>query len=505
MVHRRLWVAGIGGLLMVAAAFAAACTGDAGPAGAAGAEGTPGAAGTAGASGTAGGAGTAGAAGPAGSAGAAGASGEAGAAVVLISNAAQHGLSVSPVSVTTTGLTTDQIEMVGNGSYIVNALTDCASCHSNQGKFLSGGVAFGPVLSRNLTPDPATGMQLTMDQFVSVMRTGADYHGVADGGTPQHTLIVMPWLTFRWMTTYDLQSIWWYLRSIPPVSYSVLADPPLGTPPPAATGPSAYTAGDQTGADGGGAVPLPPETDPDPGSVLRGLALNPLSEVNPKNLDVNTQTQFGRGSYLVNAISDCSGCHTNVDDPNTGKIDTAAYLTGGQVFATPVPKVMRTVQAASANLIGKTHGYFNNPNVSFETFLTTITQGVHAENTPATPLAFPMPWQQFSNMELADLQAIYVYMSTVASTYGVTLQGTADKVIPKPSLYCDTTDSTVPACPPGSACSLSTGPGECVATAACTSVTDCAACQQCTGGACGLLPANADGGASVSSCIATGY
>ena len=499
MINRRLLVAGLAGLFVVAAAFAAACTGDAGSAGAAGAQGAPGT-GTSGMSGTNGTAGTPGPTGPAGAAGAAGSqgtAGEAGAAgaTIIISNAAQHGLAISPAPVTTAGLTTDQIEMVGNGSYIVNALTDCASCHSNQGKFLSGGVAFGPVQSRNLTPDPTTGLKVTMDQFVTVMRTGADYHSVGDSGSPTRKLIVMPWLTFRWMTTYDLQSIWWYLRSIPAVSNAVAADPPIPNGPPAATGPTAYTAGDQTAA-----VPLPPETSPDPGNVLRGLAINPLSEVDPTGFDVSTQTLFGRGSYLVNAISDCSGCHTNKDDPSTGKILTTAYLTGGMAFATAVPKVMHTVEAASANLIGQTHGFFNNPAVSFSTFLTLITQGIHAEDTPSAPLAYPMPWQQFSNMQIADLQAIYVYMTTVASTYGQTLQGAADKVIPNPSLYCDTTDSTLPACPSGSHCSITTGPGQCLATAACAGVDDCAACQQCASTACATLPQTADAGPSVATC-----
>ena len=501
MVHRRLLVVGFAVFFVAAAAFAAACTGDAGPAGASGAPGAPGATGAAGPAGSSASAtpGVDGSTGPQGPAGEAG-------AVALISDAALHGISVSPVPVTTAGLTTSQIEMVGHGSYIVNALADCSACHGNQpGHFLSGGTAFGPVLSRNLTPDPTTGLKLTVDQFVSVLRTGADYHDVTDGGAPQHTLIVMPWLTFRWMTTYDLQSIWWYLRSIPAVNYAVLADPPLGTPPPAAAGPTAYTAGDQTGVDGGGAVALPPESDPDPGNVLRGLALNPLSEVNPGTLDVSTQSLFGRGSYLVNAISDCSGCHTNADDQATGKIKTSVYLTGGMVFATPVPKLMGTVEAASANLIGKTHGFFNNPAVSFQTFLTTITQGVNADETPSAPLAFPMPWQQLSQVELPDLQAIYVYMSTVASTYGQTLVGAADKVVPKPALYCDSTDSTVAHCPPGAACSSTTGPGQCLPAAACTGATGCAVCQQCVTGACATLPASADAGASVATCEVAGY
>jgi hypothetical protein len=504
MVHRRFLIFGFACFFVVAAAFAAACSGDNGAAGPSGAPGATGDGGATGTTGTTGTTGATGADGKTGATGATGPAGEAGASgVLLISTAAQYGLSISPVTVTLTGLTASQIEMVGNGSYIVNALTDCPSCHNNQpGKFLSGGIAFGPVLSRNLTPDPMTGMQLTMQQFVNVLQTGANYQGVADGGTPQHTLIVMPWLTFRWMTTYDLQSIWWYLRSIPAVTYSVNADPALGTPPPAASGPTTYTAGDQTGPDGGGAVPLPPEPDPDPGNVLRGLALNPLKEVDVSKLDVATQSAFGRGSYLVNAISDCSGCHTNRDS-DTGQIDTAAYLTGGFVFATPQPKLMATDQAASANLIGATRGFFNN--ASFATFLTAITQGIHAESPSKAPLAFPMPWQSFSHMQSADLQAIYVYMSTVASQYGKTLTGSADKVIPPPALYCDTTNSVIKACPPGTTCSSTTGPGECLAQATCMGVGDCAACQQCVNGACATLPPTSDAGPSVASCVAAGY
>ncbi len=421
----------------------------------------PTAAGAAWSCGPAGPAGAASSAGKTSDAGAQGTAGEAG-TLILVSETAKKGLDISPVPVSTVGLTSAQIEMVGNGSYIVNGLADCASCHGSQpGQFLAGGTVFGPVLSRNLTPirRPAA---LTQDQFVTVMRTGADFHSAADGGAPAHTLIVMPWLTFRWMTTYDLQSIWQYLRVIPAVNNPIPADPPLGTPPPGAA-PTAYTAGDQTAADGGGAVPLPPESDPDPGSVLRGLALNPLREVSPGALDVSSQSLFGRGSYLVNAISDCSGCHTNLDNAQTGKIDTAAYLTGGQLFATPVPTLMGTTRAASANLIGGANGFFNNSDVSFETFLTLITQGIHAEDTPSAPLAFPMPWQQLRNLNLADLQAIYVYMTTVASSYGTTLTGTADKVIPNPALYCDKTNSMIAACPPGTACSSTTGAGECLA------------------------------------------
>jgi mono/diheme cytochrome c family protein len=432
-----------------------------------------------------------------------------GGAPVLVSALAKHGLDISPVSVNFAGLTSDQIEMVGNGSYIVNAVGDCAGCHGAAGAmpgFLGGGTQFGgagapfTVVSRNLTPDPATGLKLTASQFVTALRTGADFHGVADGGTPTQALVVMPWLYFRWMSTYDLQSIWWYLRSIPPVTNQVAADtkPPI---PPAAP-PSVYTDGDTP-------RPLPPETAPDPGNVLRGLAINPLGGVAPLP-DPSSQSLFGRGSYLVNAIALCSGCHTNADSVQTGAIKTAVFLTGGKVFATPPPlqKLLGTVRAASANLEGKTLGFFNNPTVvngGFSVFLALITQGVHAEDVlpdagPPNRLAPPMPWQVLRNMSLGDLESIDAYLTRVAQT--TALVGAADKVIPSPALYCDATAM----CPPGMVCSsTTTTPGECLSTT-CAVNTDCAACQTCaTAGDGGGGTCQAMTGAALAGCLANGY
>jgi hypothetical protein len=370
------------------------------------------------------------------------------------------------------------------------------------------------VAARNLTPDPTTGMKLTEDEFVTALRTGADFHSAPDGGSPSQTLVVMPWVTFRWMATDDLRAIWWYLRSIPPVSNAVAADTKM-TPPPAPA-PTAYTQGNQ-------ATPptLPPESAPtgpdasapvpDPNHVLRGLALSPLSQLTTAGLDPTTLALFGRGAYLVNAISDCSGCHTNIDNPQTGAIDTAAYLTGGQVFdfgvlglPAPAQKALGVVRAAAADLQGATNGFFNKPNVDFGVFLTLITEGIHAEDPMPAPLAFPMPWPYFRHMNLDDLQAVFVYMSRVAAQYGKpTLTGAADKVIPDPAVYCDTTTP----CPSGMACSATTAgaAGECLKQTCtqATVATDCAVCQTCsaaTGGMC-----QAQTGAALAGCVQKGY
>ena len=132
--------------------------------------------------------------------------------------------------------------MVGEGSYLINALGDCAGCHgSAPNSFLGGGCAApteaGPpacsgitfnegiftVTSRNLTPDPGTGMVLTEQQFVDEMRTGADFHSAQVDGGPSETMLVMPWLNYRWLSLYDLQSMYAYLQVIPGVSNNVPA------------------------------------------------------------------------------------------------------------------------------------------------------------------------------------------------------------------------------------------------------------------------------------------
>jgi len=142
----------------------------------------------------------------------------------------KRGLAIAPVPLNLAGRNQKQ---VGLGSYIVNAMSVCADCHTNplflpsgdpyQGQppqvnvagYLAGGTAFGPFTSRNLTPEPPSNMPagLTLDQFMQVMRTGKDF----DNAHPQFgpLLQVMPWPIFKNMTDDDLTNIYEYLSSIP--------------------------------------------------------------------------------------------------------------------------------------------------------------------------------------------------------------------------------------------------------------------------------------------------
>jgi hypothetical protein len=138
-------------------------------------------------------------------------------------------------------LTPAQRAQVGRGSYVVNALADCSTCHTdgngdgmfdvgllpgsvdvNAATYLAGGVDIGSLLgqgrllSRNLTPDPTTGLYLTEEQFIDTIRFGADFR--RPGGSLR-VLLHFP-VAFQ-LTRDDLQAMYAYLRAIPAVVNAV--------------------------------------------------------------------------------------------------------------------------------------------------------------------------------------------------------------------------------------------------------------------------------------------
>ena len=149
-----------------------------------------------------------------------------------------QGYAIAPVTLNLDG---KDPELVGLGSYLVNAVASCSDCHTypsykdggdpfkgqqpvqvNVDGYLAGGQQFGPFTSRNLTPDPTANMKpagMDWDEFLTVMRTGED----TDQLHPQFgpLLQVMPWPGLRNMTDHELRAIYEYLRAIPPVASNV--------------------------------------------------------------------------------------------------------------------------------------------------------------------------------------------------------------------------------------------------------------------------------------------
>ena len=460
--------------------------------GATGAKGDPGATGAKGDPGVAGDAGPAGARGPSGHDGDAGPQGPEGRTLVLTERAAK-GLELSPVSLSTQGMSSDELEQIGTGSYLVNAVADCGGCHNSpQQKFLAGGASFPldssghVVYTRNLTPDATTGMKLTEDEFISALRTGQDF--AIPSTAPAQQMVVMPWNYFRWMSTPDIKAVYAYLKSIPAVNNAVTADnkgPTLSALAPAPA-PTKYNDGDVD-------RPLPAETDvsgapaPDPNNVMRGLAIRPLAApTDLSGIAADELAAIGRGSYLANAIAHCNECHTNParntsvapTDPMFMRVNTAHFLTGGGVFAVPPPlaPVIHQTRTMAADLTGETHGFLNEPDTSFDLFMGIISTGQEIDETPAIPLGWPMPWDAFHNMTLSDLEAVWTYLKTIPAIPS-TSSDAADKQTQHFAMYC-AKDSD---CPVGQTCA--TASNECVGTA-CTTEFDCGACQKCTANAC---------------------
>ncbi len=143
-------------------------------------------------------------------------------------------------------LSSADLNRLGRGSYLVNAFGDCNGCHTdgvpdgdpdnglipqsfdvNTAQYLAGGVNLGPrsrlpidVFSRNLTPHLDTGLKLSEDQFFQVIRFGADFT------RPGGSLRVNPHFPARFrMTLEDIQSVYTFLRHIPPIDNDVMVTP----------------------------------------------------------------------------------------------------------------------------------------------------------------------------------------------------------------------------------------------------------------------------------------
>jgi hypothetical protein len=129
-------------------------------------------------------------------------------------------------------------DVVGLGSYLVNAVGGCNDCHTappytkdpyaglgapkqiNNACYLAGGQTFGPFVSRDITPfEDGKPAGLTFQQFKHVIRTGED------PDHPGQLLQVMPWPVYQTMTDSDLFAIYEYLDSIPAIPQNTCGVP----------------------------------------------------------------------------------------------------------------------------------------------------------------------------------------------------------------------------------------------------------------------------------------
>jgi len=174
--------------------------------------------------------------------------------------------------------------------------------------------------------------------------------------------------------------------------------------------------------------------------VLKGFQIAPV----PLNMQGRDPSLVGYGSYLVNAVGDCNGCHSAGPqteyapggNPYAGQhatVNPATYLGGGRDFGAfpdpngPFPHII------SRNLTPDASGMPEGGN-TLQQFVQIIRTGIDLDHVHPTCSGAPngkclpapfngdllqiMPWPVQQNMTDDDLLAIYTYLSTIPCVEG---------------------------------------------------------------------------------------
>ena len=275
--------------------------------------------------------------------------------------------------------------VLARGEYLVYGPAHCVECHSGSydaltkladGKKvpLSGGLRFnagplGYVYSKNLTPDPTTGIGRYSDgQIARMMRYSVKPDGRAS---------IEPMMPFGNMSDDDLAAIISFLRAQPPVRNEV----------------------------------------PEPHWTLFGKLLKSVTPVFKPRLTINPPPAAPpqaptreRGEYLARYVSNCVGCHT--PRSQTSFAATGPDFSGGFEME-PI-----LLPGADPNT------WFKTPNITpakgsallkfpdRDTFIARFQKG--GRHYPGSV----MPWEAFAQMTTDDIAALYEYLRTLAPVDG---------------------------------------------------------------------------------------
>jgi hypothetical protein len=183
------------------------------------------------------------------------------------------------------------------------------------------------------------------------------------------------------------------------------------------------------------------DREADEARIQHGFEIAPV----PLNLEDKDRALVGLGSYIVNAVADCNGCHSAGPATQFVKggnpffkgnppkvVNQATYLGGGRNFGSLIPG---TPNIISRNLTpdktgraegGRTFAEFRqimrtgidldgvHPNCS----ATRTTDCFPAKQPFNGDLLLIMPWFAFQDMTDHDLRAIYEYLSAIPCISG---------------------------------------------------------------------------------------
>jgi mono/diheme cytochrome c family protein len=280
--------------------------------------------------------------------------------------------------------------VLARGEYLVNAVAVCGDCHTprigitpDETRFLAGSPTFvdimpgvdgmGLIPSKNLTPDPETGLGDWTDEEIK----NAFLNGVDIDGEPLFG--IMPYYVLHNMSDADADAIVAYLRSIPAVEQEIPEREELGFP--------VVTA------------------DPVPAAMIPDTTL----EASDEDYDAAVQ-----GKYLAGNIGICMECHTAATKGEPIPIDVTALFAGGRVFVSeqlgvPVPPfpdeiVSRNITPDKTGIQGFTA----------EQVRTVLKQGTDDDGDGICPPMPSGPMGAFANLTDEDALAIGVYITTIA-------------------------------------------------------------------------------------------
>ena len=207
--------------------------------------------------------------------------------------------------------------------------------------------------------------------------------------------------------------------------------------------------------------------------VEQGFDISPVPKAK-LNFAPEDYARVGFGSYLVNAIGDCSGCHSfpqhleqgnkagsnpAAGDPYEGTPSTQSvshqlvanfnvshYLAGGQCFGpfmarnlTPYERTGRPEGLTEAEFIRVMR---TGEDIHCENFLDPI-----CPLGPDTPVLQVMPWPTYHSMTDADLKAIYAYLTALPKASPCNTVADGCPVGSNPYTYKNTADCPNPAPP----------------------------------------------------------
>ena len=277
--------------------------------------------------------------------------------------------------------------VLARGEYLVYGPAHCIECHGDSYDAmqkladgakvpLSGGLRMGmgplgAVYSKNLTPDPETGIgRFTDGQIARMMRWAVKPDGRAT---------IEPMMPFGNMSDDDLTAVISYLRAQKPVKNAV-----------------------------------PPNEWTPMGKVVKTFVsvFKPRSAINPPPAAPPQAPTRERGEYIARYVSNCVGCHTRRDQMSFAAIGPE-FSGGFDMEPLPVPGADPAVWFRTPNITPKAgSGLMKFPDR--DTFIARFQKGGRHYAGSV------MPWEAFARMSTEDLAAVYEFLRSLPPLEGPT-------------------------------------------------------------------------------------